>query len=42
MTANLQSKDHIGEAVLHMAMESSGTEWRLGFSSGARIESRRL
>ena len=42
MTANLQSKDHIGEAVLYMAMESSGTEWRLDFSSGARIESRRL
>ncbi|VFN07289.1 MAG: hypothetical protein BECKG1743D_GA0114223_111772 [Candidatus Kentron sp. G] len=37
MTAILQSKDYTGKPVLYMAMESSNTKWKLGFSNGGVI-----
>nr|VFJ75910.1 MAG: hypothetical protein BECKFW1821C_GA0114237_10938 [Candidatus Kentron sp. FW] len=36
MTAVLQKRDYTGKAVLYMGMESSGTNWKLGFSNDAR------
>ena len=36
MTAVLHSKDYTGNTVLYMAMESSNSKWKLGFSNGNR------
>jgi transposase len=36
MTAILQSKDSVSEAVLYMALELSNKRWKLGFSNGER------
>nr|VFJ97871.1 MAG: hypothetical protein BECKLFY1418A_GA0070994_107411 [Candidatus Kentron sp. LFY] len=36
MTAVLHSKGYTGNTVLYMAMESSNSKWKLGFSNGNR------
>ena len=36
MTAVLNGKDNLNEAILYMALELSNKNWKLGFSDGAK------